>query len=192
MTHKSKITQSSKREFHDSNRVEAGISGDRQYLAFTLGGKNFGVPLLSVKEIVPYSEPLSVPFLPDSLMGLMKSRGNLAPVLNLERSSPLLKSKISNESRIIVNEVYKNDQITEFAMIVDAVLGVMPINDQEIMILSEPTGNAQQETDIVQGVYTNDEISVILMRPEGLISDDLSRSLTELLHDSQDKISDAF
>lgn len=189
MTFESNSVQPKGSRSADSDQRASEDAGEKQYLAFKLGEKNFGVPLLSVKEILPYSEPLSVPFLPDSLSGLMKSRGKLAPVLNLERSSPLLKPRISNESRIIVNEIVRNHRLTEFAMVVDAVLGVRPIGDREIMTLGESTGQGQSEADIVQGVYTNDELSIILLRPAGFMSDDLSLSLTELLHDSADSIS---
>lgn len=189
MTIESNTVQSQGSRSAESDQSAFEGAGEKQYLAFKLGGRNFGVPLLSVKEILPYSEPLSVPFLPDSLRGLMKSRGKLAPVLNLERSSPLLKPRISNESRIIVNEVFRNHRLTEFAMIVDGVLGVRSIGEREIMTLGESTGHGQSEADIVQGVYTNDELSIILLRPEGFMSDDLSLSLTELLHDSADSIS---
>lgn len=46
--------------FVDSDQSTSEDAGEQQYLAFKLGGRNFGVLLLSVKETVPYSELLSI------------------------------------------------------------------------------------------------------------------------------------
>lgn len=54
-----------------------------QYLSFRVGDADFGIPLLQVKEILQYEEPVRIPSVPASIRGVMNVRGAAVPVVDL-------------------------------------------------------------------------------------------------------------
>src|SRR5512145_2429843 len=54
-----------------------------QYLAFTIAGTDYGLPILAVKEILQHEEPTQVPGTPPSIRGVINVRGQVVPVVDL-------------------------------------------------------------------------------------------------------------
>ena len=54
-----------------------------QYLSFVVGGTDFGVPILKVKEILQYEVPTRVPGTPRSIRGVVNVRGAVVPIVDL-------------------------------------------------------------------------------------------------------------
>jgi purine-binding chemotaxis protein CheW len=63
--------------------MERNASSAGQYLSFRIGDADFGIPLLKVKEILQYEEPVPIPSVPASIRGVMNVRGNAVPVVDL-------------------------------------------------------------------------------------------------------------
>lgn len=54
-----------------------------KYLAFHLGAEEFGIPVLSVREIMGLQEITAVPRMPPHVRGVINLRGKVVPVVDL-------------------------------------------------------------------------------------------------------------
>jgi purine-binding chemotaxis protein CheW len=50
-----------------------------QYLSFTIAGTDYGLPILTVKEILQFEETTRVPGTPRSIRGVINVRGQVVP-----------------------------------------------------------------------------------------------------------------
>ena len=55
----------------------------QQYLTFMIGGEEYAVSLLKVKEIIEYDIVTEVPKTPEWVRGVINLRGNVVPVIDL-------------------------------------------------------------------------------------------------------------
>ena len=55
----------------------------RQYLTFLIGGEEYAVSLLKVKEIIEYDVVTTIPKTPAWVRGVINLRGNVVPVIDL-------------------------------------------------------------------------------------------------------------
>jgi purine-binding chemotaxis protein CheW len=66
---------------HESS---ADADADReQYLTFLSAGQNYAIPIMRMREIVPYKGSTQVPFAPRGVRGLINLRGRAIPVVDL-------------------------------------------------------------------------------------------------------------
>ena len=54
-----------------------------QYLTFRVAGRTHGIPVLDVREILPFRGATKVPLAPRAIRGLINLRGTAVPVLDL-------------------------------------------------------------------------------------------------------------
>jgi purine-binding chemotaxis protein CheW len=73
----------------------------RQFVIFWSDSKRYAVNIESVREVVRWSEPLTIPGAPGDIEGLINLRGQLVTLLNLSRRLGQKKNS-SSESRIVV------------------------------------------------------------------------------------------
>ncbi len=62
-----------------------GIQKSEQYITFSLGGEDYGVPVLEVLEIVRIENLIRVPHAREYLLGMMDIRGQVIPVIDLKK-----------------------------------------------------------------------------------------------------------
>ncbi len=102
---------------------------EAQMVVFRLGSEEFGVPILSVQEIVRIPEQLShVPRAPSFIEGVINLRGAVLPVVDLRRRLGLEARERNDRQRIMVFTI----QGTRTGFIVDAVTEVLKIADRHI------------------------------------------------------------
>lgn len=66
---------------------DAALAGDvddlRQYVTFVIGGADYGVDVMDVREIRTWSEPRALPGSPDYVRGVLELRGVAIPIVDL-------------------------------------------------------------------------------------------------------------
>src|SRR4029077_3367356 len=93
----------------------------QQYLTFMIGGEEFAISLLKVKEIIEYDTVTQVPKTPEWVRGVINLRGSVVPVIDLAvkfRQAPSVAGKLTC---IVITEVQNEIQNGEEA----AVMGIM-------------------------------------------------------------------
>jgi len=117
----------------NAQRVNAAAAVDQvQYLTFEMGDETCGVRILSVREIIEYEAPLSVPGLPNLVSGIINLRGVAVPVVELAACLGRMSSELSKRTCILIIETLINGQGKNIGFIVDAVDEVLDIRLTDI------------------------------------------------------------
>lgn len=104
---------------------------DNRYMEFRLGEQLYGIPLLSVKEVIQKPEVTAVPNMPAHFEGMVNLRGQILGVFNV-RKKLAAQSKPANESQSneVVMVIEKNG--VSVGMVVDEVTRVLHPNSDMI------------------------------------------------------------
>lgn len=137
----------------------------QQYLTFTLGKEEYGVPILTVQEIKGYVPATPIPHTPAYIKGVMDLRGVIMPVLDLRMKFGLPSAEYDQFTVIIVVKV-KNKML---GLVVDAVSDVLSIKNGEAQ--AAPEFGGQVDTRFIQGLAKAGDKLIVLL--------DLDRVLNE-------------
>ena len=110
--------------------VEGGGVNQQQLVVFKLGGEEFGVDIMQVREIIRTGDITAVPNAPVFVRGVINLRGQITTIIDLRRKLGLSEKESSDDQqeRVIVVEVDKNT----VGMAVDAVTEVTYLAESEI------------------------------------------------------------
>jgi purine-binding chemotaxis protein CheW len=138
-----------------------------QLVSFELEGEEYGIDVLSVREIIRMPSITKMPNTPDYLDGIINLRGTVVPIISLRRRFGLAERDNDRQSRILVMEV--GDSLTGF--IVDAVAEVIRISSAEIQ---PPPGIVQGNTaqECITGVINHAERLLIVLDLNRMFSDE--------------------
>ncbi|MGB2728760.1 MAG: chemotaxis protein CheW [Halobacteriota archaeon] len=110
---------------------EGGGINQQQLVVFKLGGEDFGVDIMQVREIIRKGDITAVPNAPEFVKGVINLRGQITTIIDLRRKLGLLEKESSedeHQERVIVVEVEKNT----VGMAVDAVTEVTYLSESDI------------------------------------------------------------
>lgn len=111
----------------DWQRDEAGPPR-REYLVFDVGGEEYGIDLLRLREIVRHRTATEVPRTPPFIRGVVAIRGEVMPQIDLARRLRLPEAASRPAARSLI--VPRGDE--SFALLVDRVRGVIRLGDDQI------------------------------------------------------------
>jgi purine-binding chemotaxis protein CheW len=113
-----------------SQTVEPGRL--EQYLSFELAGAEYGVGILSVKEILQYETITPVPSVPRSVRGVINLRGSVVPVVDLAVKFGLAETSVTRRTCILIVEVKLDGRPTVMGLMADSVREVIELSAQDI------------------------------------------------------------
>lgn len=129
-----------------------------QLVSFELEQEEYGVDVLSVREIIRMPSITKMPNTPDYVDGIINLRGTVVPIISLRRRFNLMDAELSNRSRILVMDI--SGALTGF--IVDSVAEVIRISAAEIQPPPQlVSGSTVQEC--VTGVANHAERLLIVL-----------------------------
>jgi purine-binding chemotaxis protein CheW len=99
-------------------------TGAQQYLIFVIGGEEFAVPVLRVREIVAYGPVTRVPAAPPWIRGVVNLRGLVLPVVDLALKFGLPATAVGQRTCIVVIELTLAGEPTAMGVAADAVTDV--------------------------------------------------------------------
>jgi len=109
----------------------AGASSTRslggKYLTFNLAGEEYGLEILTVREIIGIMDITRVPQTADFMQGVINLRGKIIPVIDLRAKFGLPRTAYNDQTCIIVVDVG-----IPMGIIVDTVQEVHDIQDADI------------------------------------------------------------
>lgn len=143
-----------------------GLSSDavRQFVLFTLGEEEYGLPVERVTSIIRYEDPTPVPHAPEYIEGVINLRGRIVPVIDLRRRLYGVQVDRSHGARVIVTETSAG--LVGFA--VESAHEVARIPSQAVM---EPpqSVSASDLAEAFEGVADHEGRLVILLIPDNLV-----------------------
>lgn len=101
-----------------------------QFVGFKVGGGDYGIDIMDVKEISEFKTFTKIPKLPSFIEGVINLRGEVIPVINLKKIFNLSETTIEENSKIIITSL--DEKLVGF--IVDDASSVMTLADSDIDI----------------------------------------------------------
>ncbi len=149
---------------HEERRASHEII---QLVSFELEQEEYGIDVLTVREIMRMPAITKMPNTPHYVDGIINLRGTVVPIISLRKRFGLMEREGDRNNRILVMEV--GDGLTGF--VVDAVAEVIRVSATEIQ--PSPAivqGNAAQ--DCITGVINHGERLLIVLDLNRLFSDE--------------------
>ncbi len=152
---------------HDEAVNAAKNQGEsRQHVSFFLDEEEYGIEILKVQEIIRFAELTRIPQSPPFIEGVLNLRGKVVPVMDLRTRFSMPRAERDRSTRIIVVDVANK----VMGMIVDAVSGVLQIEDDQIA--PPPPMGSKIDTDYIQGMARIDDRLMILLDVDKILSSD--------------------
>ncbi len=132
-----------------------------KYLTFSLGKEDYGVGILSVREIIGVMEITAVPHTPPYIKGVINLRGRVIPVLDLRLKFGMSPQGYNERTCIIVVEVQGQTAPVQVGMVVDSVSEVLNVSAGEIE--PPPSLGTSSETENILGMAKiKGEVKILL------------------------------
>lgn len=149
----------------------------QQYLTFMIGGEEYAVSLLKVKEIIEYDTVTQVPKTPEWIRGVINLRGSVVPVIDLAvkfRQAPSVAAKLTC---IVITEVQCGDEAAVMGIMADSVRQVIDLRPQDIE--EPPTFGTRIRVDYMLGMARSGKKFCLLLDTEKVLSTDELLELPE-------------
>jgi purine-binding chemotaxis protein CheW len=128
-----------------------------QLLTFMLGGEEYALNIMDIKEIIRSREFTEVPRAPEYILGIISLRGTIIPIYDVNKRLSLSPGERGPQNRIVV--VRSREHL--FGLHVDSVVQVMDIPLNSIEPPPEILGGVEGE--FLRGVGKLDERLIILL-----------------------------
>ncbi len=105
-----------------------------QYLTFLLSNEIFAIEVLKVKEIIGFGLITPVPSMPKYIEGVINVRGNVLPVISLNKRFNLKQIDTTKKTCIIIVSAILEEDMTDIGLVVDMVnqvYDILPNNIEE-------------------------------------------------------------
>jgi purine-binding chemotaxis protein CheW len=140
----------------------------QQYLTFMIGGEEYAVSLLKVKEIIEYDTVTEIPKTQRWVRGVINLRGNVVPVIDLAvkfRQAPSVTSKLTC---IVITEVECEGEATVMSVMADSVRQVIDLRPQDVE--APPTFGTRVKVDYLLGMARSGKKFCLLLDTEKVLS----------------------
>lgn len=102
-----------------------------QYVVFSVEDEEYGIPILSVQEIISLPNLTRIPGVPEYIPGIINLRGNIIPLYLLRNRFNLEKRELNSNSIVIIAQTGDEKQRT-VGFIVDTVSDVVSITKENL------------------------------------------------------------
>src|SRR5262249_9632317 len=114
--------------YHHGYAQKQRAAFSREVLSFALGGEEYAIDILRIREILKHRAATEVPRAPAFILGVIAVRGQIIPVMDLRLRVRVAAAPPAKESRILVvthaGEAY--------GLLVDAVHQVVRMRDEDV------------------------------------------------------------
>ena len=159
----------------DKIRGEAKDSQDTmQYLTFAMSGEEYGVDIMTVREIKGWTEATRLPNSPDYVRGVINLRGLIIPIFDLRaRFLQVVTEATANHVVIILAVGERN-----IGLLVDAVSDILTVSAGDVK--PAPEVGMSVTADFITGLISLESRMVVLLRVEKLFGASLERVAEQL------------
>jgi purine-binding chemotaxis protein CheW len=140
----------------DVSRRQADAGG--KFLTFALGGEEYGLPVLKVREIIKAMDITHVPQVPGHVRGVINLRGRVIPVIDLRLKFGFMAQENTDHTCIIVVDV---SHLGMIGIVVDSVSEVLNVSGSDID--QAPDFGDRVTTDYILGLAkVKDAVKILL------------------------------
>lgn len=143
-----------------------------QYVVFSLENEEYGVPILSVQEIISIPNLTRIPGVPDFIPGIINLRGNIIPLYMLRSRFKLTPRELDENTIVIIAQVGNGKTV---GFIVDSVSDVLSITEDN---LSEtPEFNSTIDVKFVEKIGRIGNRMIIVMNLKNFLTESEAEAL---------------
>jgi purine-binding chemotaxis protein CheW len=142
----------------------ATAGGMKQYISFKIGGEEYAIDIMAVREIKGWTETTTLPNQPEYILGVMNLRGTIVPVFDMRRRFGMGPTEATRSHVVIIVAVL--DRIV--GLLVDAVSDILTIDSSEIRPV--PEMDRSVATDFLSGIVSINESMVVILALDELFS----------------------
>ena len=135
--------------------IQAGSNSER-FLGFSLGEEEYGIPLLSVREVIGIPEITPVPQSPKHFLGIMNLRGQVISIIDL-RLKLGIQAKKGTETAVVICDIGGS----YLGIVVDSVNQVHSPEPEKIS--ERPEVQNSKVSQFITGVYRYEKRLVLLL-----------------------------
>jgi len=143
---------------------DAAPTAIREFLAFKLGGEEYGIDILRVQEIRSYEKPTRIANAPDFIKGVVNLRGVIVPIIDMRLKLRLAQADYDAFTVVIVLNIGRR----VMGMVVDAVSDVITLQPEQLR--PAPQFDACIAGEHLLAIGAIDERMLILVDIEKLMS----------------------
>lgn len=141
----------------DKTRENAEGGEQKQFLTFSVKGEEYGVDIMTVREIKGWTETTRLPNSPEYLRGVMNLRGLIIPIFDLRARFSGDLTQASASHVVIILAVGERN----IGVLVDAVSDILSVNQSDIRPAPELDTGAR--TDFIGGLISLEKRMVVLL-----------------------------
>lgn len=145
------------------NGQAAEQTGGQEFLTFRLGGEEYAIEILKVREIRSWENPTAIVNAPDFIKGVINLRGTIVPIVDLRVK---FKGEAKYDEFTVVIILSVADRV--IGIVVDAVSDVMTLEPEQIR--PAPAFGGDVDARFITGLGTVGERMLILTDVERLMS----------------------
>ena len=146
--------------------IESGNAADvKECLSFRLGGEEYGIDILTVREIRAYEKPTRIASAPAFILGVVNLRGVIVPILDLRVKFQLPETKYDEFTVVIILNVASR----VVGVVVDSVSDVLSLDAEAIRPTPE-FASSTFDTKYITGLANVEDGMLIMLDIEKLLS----------------------
>ena len=142
----------------------------QQFLTFTVDKEEYGVDIMTVREIKGWTETTRLPNSPEFVRGVINLRGLIIPIFDL-RSRFHLGVTEATAKHVIIIFVVNGRSI---GILVDTVSDILVVNSDQIK--TAPTADTQVDSSFISGLISLDNRMVVLLAIEKLFDSEVLKT----------------
>ncbi len=144
---------------------------ERKIFCFYCDKQEFAIDIGFIQEVIEFRSMTKVFNTPDFIVGIINLRGKILPVIDIRFFFNTTKTKINENSRLIVIEVFG----IMCCMLADNISFVRTINEQDILEIPESFTNLNKK--YIDGLYQITEKTIMIIDLNEIFNDEEMTSL---------------
>jgi purine-binding chemotaxis protein CheW len=142
-------------------------SGPIEFISFAIGDDQYGVDIMSVREIKEWTDITPLPRQPRHVRGVLNLRGVIVPIIDLRCCFGQGLTQVTPLHVIVI--VHVGDR--EVGLIADRVLDIVPVDTEQIRPV--PRTAQTESTDLLSGLVTIENTMIATIDLNNLIAHDV-------------------
>lgn len=139
-----------------------------QYVVFSIEDEEYGIPILSVQEIISLPNLTRIPGVPDYIPGIINLRGNIIPLYELRSKFNLPAKELDKNSIVIIVQTGTENSKT-VGFIVDTVSDVVSITRDHLRDTPDFSGSV--DVQFVENIGQIGDRMIIIISLENFFTD---------------------
>ncbi|MBI9101852.1 MAG: purine-binding chemotaxis protein CheW [Spirochaetales bacterium] len=150
-----------------------------QYVVFSVGNEEYGVPILTVQEIISMPQITRIPGMPEFIPGIIDLRGSVIPLYILRNKFLVNIEDAETESVVIITQI---DEKKTVGMVVDSVSDVVSITEENQRETPDFSGTI--DVKFIEKIGQLGNRMIMILNLDNLFSDNENQLLDSIAKDS--------